>query len=267
MPELDHGPRDDRGHLKAGPRRRGEATGCSPRGQGQLDRGDPAAYDAVPTADQFVFRRGRIADIAGAPSLLSWLEVEMHALDSIICDSILHYSLGTRWTPRYIYGLSKGDVGSKLLQEFIADKHHPAASNAAQSLLAALTNLPSPPDNIYPAPLTCAYILKAALTAVEVHASAFKLWQSPPAREPVWTALLRSVQDMAERMKGGSTVPMTVSVMNTIRDTISKWKGELSQPSNLVDPTWVSLGGPSVCPVLQSLEELMSTIDWDHLVM
>lgn len=209
----------------------------------------------------------RCRQLITAPSLLSWLEVEMHALDSIVCDSILHYSLGTRWTPRYIFGLSRGELGSRNLQEFVADKHGPAASNAAQSLLAALTNLPGPSEYIYPAPLTCAYILKAALTGVEVHASSFKLWQSQPAREAVWTSLLRSVQDMTEKLKGGSTVPMTISVMTTIRDTISKWKAELGRPSVLADPTWVSLGGPSVCPVLQSLEELMSTIDWDHLVM
>lgn len=209
----------------------------------------------------------RLRQLITAPSLLSWLEVEMHALDSIVCDTILHYSLGTRWTPRYIFGLTKGEFGTRTLQEFIADKHGPAASNAAQSLLAALTNLPEPSEYIYPAPLTCAYILKAALTAVEVHASSFKLWQSQPAREPVWTSLLRSTQDMTEKLKGGSTVPMTISVMTTIRDTISKWKSELGRPSVLADPTWVSLGGPSVCPVLQSLEELMSTIDWDRLVV
>lgn len=176
----------------------------------------------------------RNAILGPTSPMTAWLDLENSAFDLILAGIALQFSLGDGFSPQYFHDVTTHKVGSEQLQAFVA-YHGTVQTEAVECVLASASNLPAK-DTLYPTTLTFAYVLRGVIMALEIHATSFKLWRLPPAREPIWSLLLRAVEDTIRRLKGGGgglAARITVGTLGAARETIRRWKGELvNRPYN-----------------------------------
>lgn len=163
--------------------------------------------------------------LSEAVTLNLWLEMEACQHHLLVSAVALNHATQTPFEPEYLYNLILGIGVTPELQKFVF-KHGDERMDAGETLLVTMTNIADNADTafVFPALITCGYLLEAGMLTMDSHGTALKYWKAMPRRSESWILALRGALRLISRVQETFVAPACVKIVTGMLDAIAIWK-------------------------------------------